>query len=31
LGFDQVDLDASDFIEKEKVIQLGYPPLRIDL
>jgi len=30
-GFDQVDLDASDFIEKEKVIQLGYPPLRIDL
>lgn len=30
-GMDSVGLDASDFLEPGIVIQLGYPPVRIDL
>lgn len=30
-GFDSLGLTASDFEEPEQVIQLGYPPNRIDL
>lgn len=30
-GFGSVGLDVSDFLEPDQVIQLGYPPLRIDL
>lgn len=30
-GMESVDLEASDFMEPEVVIQLGYPPVRIDL
>ena len=30
-GFGSVGLEESDFLEPEQVIQLGYPPLRIDL
>jgi hypothetical protein len=30
-GMESVGLEASDFIEPDIVVQLGYPPLRIDL
>jgi hypothetical protein len=30
-GFESLDLTAQDFLEPEQVIQLGYPPKRIDL
>ncbi len=30
-GFGSVDLAAKDFIKPEQVVQLGYPPNRIDL
>jgi len=30
-GFGAVDLTEADFLEPDKVIQLGYPPVRIDL
>lgn len=30
-GFGSVGLSEGDFIEEDKVIQLGYPPVRIDL
>lgn len=30
-GFDSVELQEEDFLEPEHIIQLGYPPLRIDL
>lgn len=30
-GFGAIDLTADDFLEPEQVIQLGYPPHRIDL
>ncbi len=30
-GMDSVGLDASDFAEPDIVVQLGYPPMRIDL
>ena len=30
-GTDSVGLEASDFIEPDIVVQLGYPPLRIDI
>lgn len=30
-GFGSVGLEATDFLEPDQVIQLGYPPLRIDL
>jgi hypothetical protein len=30
-GFNIADVEISDFLQKAKVIQLGYPPLRIDL
>ena len=30
-GFGDVGLDASDFQTPEQVVQLGYPPVRIDL
>ena len=30
-GFGTLDLNTEDFIEKDRVLQLGYPPNRIDL
>jgi len=30
-GFGSLDLAAEDFLEPEQIIQLGYPPNRIDL
>lgn len=30
-GFDSIDLKESDFEKQNQVIQIGYPPLRIDL
>jgi len=30
-GFESIDLNSDDFIEEDQVIQLGYPPLRIDI
>jgi hypothetical protein len=30
-GFGSLGLQASDFLEPDQVIQLGYPPARIDL
>ncbi|NBC18541.1 MAG: hypothetical protein GVY18_14640 [Bacteroidetes bacterium] len=30
-GFGSVGLGADDFLEPDQIIQLGYPPLRIDL
>ena len=30
-GMESVDLEASDFTEPDTVVQLGYPPVRIDL
>lgn len=30
-GFDSLDLDKSDFQHPDKVIQLGVPPVRVDL
>ena len=30
-GFGELDLNASDFVKLGNVIQLGYPPMRIDL
>jgi hypothetical protein len=30
-GFGQVGLEAKDFQEPDQIIQLGYPPVRIDL
>ena len=30
-GFGSVNLDIQDFISKENIIQLGYPPNRIDI
>jgi hypothetical protein len=30
-GFGSLDLTAEDFLEPEQIIQLGYPPNRIDL
>ena len=30
-GFASIDLTTEDFLEEENVIQLGYPPNRIDL
>ena len=30
-GMDSVGLEASDFVEPDIVVQLGYPPVRIDL
>ena len=30
-GMDSIGLDASDFAEPDIVVQLGYPPMRIDL
>ena len=30
-GFGSVDLKADDFLESDQVIQLGYPPHRIDI
>lgn len=30
-GFGALDLQIDDFLEPDQVIQLGYPPLRIDL
>ncbi|MDI6740451.1 MAG: nucleotidyltransferase [Candidatus Edwardsbacteria bacterium] len=30
-GFESLELTADDFIRKDAVIQLGFPPLRIDL
>lgn len=30
-GFGSLDLEGEDFTEKDQVIQLGYPPNRIDL
>lgn len=30
-GFGQLELQVEDFLEPDQVIQLGYPPLRIDL
>ena len=30
-GFGSVGLEETDFLEPEQVVQLGYPPLRIDL
>ncbi len=30
-GFGSVGLEASDFLEPDQVIQLGYPPVRIDV
>jgi hypothetical protein len=30
-GFGSLDLQASDFVEKEQIIELGYPPNRIDI
>jgi hypothetical protein len=30
-GFDALALQTKDFLEPERVVQLGYPPLRIDL
>ncbi len=30
-GFGALDLQVEDFLEPDQVIQLGYPPLRIDL
>ena len=30
-GMDSVGLDAADFTEPDIVVQLGYPPMRIDL
>jgi predicted nucleotidyltransferase len=30
-GFESLGLDADDFLEEDTVIQLGYPPNRIDL
>lgn len=30
-GMESVGLDAADFMEPEMVVQLGYPPVRIDL
>jgi len=30
-GFGAVGLDASDFLSADKVVQLGYPPVRVDI
>lgn len=30
-GFTDTDLTEKDFLENDRIIQLGYPPLRIDL
>jgi predicted nucleotidyltransferase len=30
-GFESMGLTAEDFVEKNKFIQLGYPPVRIDI
>jgi len=30
-GFGSLDLTSDDFLQPDRVIQLGYPPLRIDL
>ena len=30
-GFSSLDLQAADFLEADQIIQLGYPPNRIDL
>jgi predicted nucleotidyltransferase len=30
-GFGAVELEPEDFLDPERVVQLGYPPLRIDL
>ncbi len=30
-GFESIELKIDDFIEEDQVIQLGYPPLRIDI
>lgn len=30
-GFDSLDLTSDDFTRKDAVVQLGFPPLRIDL
>lgn len=30
-GFGSIELRAEDFMEEDQVIQLGYPPLRIDI
>jgi hypothetical protein len=30
-GFGDLDLEAGDLLEPDRVIQLGYPPVRIDL
>ena len=30
-GFGELGLKAEDFLKREQVVQLGYPPLRIDL
>jgi hypothetical protein len=30
-GFGTLDIDADDFLQKDQIIQLGYPPNRIDL
>ncbi|MBE2217265.1 MAG: hypothetical protein IAE90_03615 [Ignavibacteria bacterium] len=30
-GTGNLDVSASDFIEQDKVVQLGYPPMRIDI
>jgi len=30
-GFESIDLKTEDFTEEDQVIQLGYPPLRIDI
>ncbi len=30
-GFGSLGLEAKDFLEKEQIIQLGYPPNRIDI
>jgi hypothetical protein len=30
-GFGALDLQVDDFLEPDQVVQLGYPPLRIDL
>lgn len=30
-GFGSLDLTAKDFLEPDRIVQLGYPPVRIDL
>jgi len=30
-GFESLDLELGDFIQPDQVIQIGYPPLRIDV